>query len=154
MSAPSSDELVIKPWKRYGHDRLYVQTADGVRLGYWDNARSTATLEEGTDRSAFDAAVGAHFAGARPVIPVQPGPVDDVTDALVAVPEPEADVPDADLAATRPGAAAREQAVALREAAPVKTFFARVLGVKTDERAWRIGADAEEEVASRLAKLG
>src|SRR5665213_264156 len=31
---------------------------------------------------------------------------------------------------------------------------ARVLGVHTDERAWRIGADGEEEVGRRLAKLG
>jgi hypothetical protein len=29
-----------------------------------------------------------------------------------------------------------------------------VLGVHTDERAWRIGADGEEEVGRRLAKLG
>ena len=36
----------------------------------------------------------------------------------------------------------------------MKTLFARVLGVHTDERAWRIGADGEEAVAARLAKLG
>jgi len=44
--------------------------------------------------------------------------------------------------------------MALQRAAPVKTFFVRALGVKTDERAWRIGADAEKEVAARLRKLG
>lgn len=59
-----------------------------------------------------------------------------------------------DLAENRAGAAARERAVALRRAAPVRTLLARALGVKTDERAWRIGADAEESVAARLAKLG
>jgi len=36
----------------------------------------------------------------------------------------------------------------------VKSLLARVLGVHTDERAWRIGADGEQAVASRLAKLG
>lgn len=48
---------------------------------------------------------------------------------------------------------AREQAVALKQAAPVRTFLARALGVHTDERAWRIGADGEEKVAAQLSKL-
>jgi hypothetical protein len=65
------------------------------------------------------------------------------------VPEPEHD-----LAANKPGQAAREQALAAKQAAPVKTALARVLGVHTDERAWRVGADGEVEVARRLQKLG
>jgi hypothetical protein len=48
---------------------------------------------------------------------------------------------------------AREQALALKDAAPVRTFVARMLRVHTDERAWRIGADGEEKVAAQLAKL-
>ena len=43
--------------------------------------------------------------------------------------------------------------MAARDAAPVKTFLARVLGVKTDERSWRIGADGEEKVGVQLAKV-
>jgi hypothetical protein len=35
----------------------------------------------------------------------------------------------------------------------VKTTLARVLGVHTEERAWRIGADGEEKVAAQLAKV-
>lgn len=58
-----------------------------------------------------------------------------------------------DLAQRQAGALAREQAVALREAAPVRSLLARVLGVHTDERAWRIGADGEQKVAAQLAKL-
>jgi hypothetical protein len=58
-----------------------------------------------------------------------------------------------DLAARRPGAQAREQANALRRAAPVRTFLARVLMVHTEERAWRIGADGEEKVGAQLDKL-
>jgi hypothetical protein len=68
--------------------------------------------------------------------------------------EPAATVEDwEDLALRRAGAEAREQAVTLQQAAPVRTFFARVLGVHTDERAWRVGADGEEKVAGQLAKL-
>jgi len=58
-----------------------------------------------------------------------------------------------DLAGQRPGAMAREQALALKDAAPVRTLVARMLRVHTDERAWRIGADGEEKVAAQLAKL-
>lgn len=58
-----------------------------------------------------------------------------------------------DLADVRAGAAARAQARAAKEAAPVRTMLARVLRVHNDERAWRIGADGEEMVAARLAKL-
>jgi hypothetical protein len=35
----------------------------------------------------------------------------------------------------------------------VRTMLARVLGVRTDERAWRLGARGEQTVAKQLAKL-
>ena len=59
-----------------------------------------------------------------------------------------------DLADNRPGQGARQRALAAKRAAPVKTAIARALGIKTEERDWRVGADGEEEVARRLAKLG
>jgi hypothetical protein len=58
-----------------------------------------------------------------------------------------------DLALNRPGERARRQALDRRRKAPVKTALARVLRVHTEERAWRVGADGEEEVARRLRKL-
>jgi hypothetical protein len=64
--------------------------------------------------------------------------------------EPE----DRDLAMNRPGQAARRKAQELQRAAPVRSFVARLLRVLTDERAWRVGADGEEEVGGRLRKLG
>jgi hypothetical protein len=48
---------------------------------------------------------------------------------------------------------AREQAHALKQAAPARTLLARALGVRNDERAWRIGADGEEKVATQLEKV-
>jgi nuclease-like protein len=53
-----------------------------------------------------------------------------------------------------PGAAARAQATALRDAAPVRTFLGRLVDLSTSERAWRLGADGEELVAAKLARLG
>jgi hypothetical protein len=86
----------------------------------------------------------------------------DVPEAVEAVAEDEAPASPThearagawqDLSENRAGQAARENAVALKQAAPVKTFVARVLGVHTDERAWRVGCDGEREVGRRLAKL-
>ncbi|MEF2162577.1 nuclease-related domain-containing protein, partial [Pseudomonas aeruginosa] len=72
---------------------------------------------------------------------------------------PTADAPLADerpwidLTTNTAGSEAREQAWVAKEAAPVRTFLARALGVHTDERAWRIGAVGEEKVAAQLAKV-
>jgi len=85
-------------------------------------------------------------AAATPVL--EPAQVEPAT--IVAPTAPEW----TDLTLNRPGQAAREQAIAHKQAAPVKTLLARVLRVHTDERAWRIGADGEQAVAARLARLG
>ncbi|PTM85918.1 nuclease-related domain-containing protein [Dietzia psychralcaliphila] len=59
-----------------------------------------------------------------------------------------------DLADARAGAAARERALAEREAqGVVRHIFARLVDAKTDERAWRIGADGEQAVGEQLAAL-
>lgn len=62
-----------------------------------------------------------------------------------------------DLAARVPGQAAREQAeaalAAQRERSRVGSFLARTFDMKTDERAWRVGAGGEETVGARLDKL-
>lgn len=65
----------------------------------------------------------------------EPGGTDSVVHASTSgTPEPLTR-PWVDLAANTPGAQAREQARAAREAAPVKTVLARLLGVHTAERA-------------------
>jgi hypothetical protein len=62
-----------------------------------------------------------------------------------------------DLADRRPGQAARAQAIvevnAMRARSKIMTFVARTFDMKTDERAWRVGADGEEAVAEQLARL-
>lgn len=58
------------------------------------------------------------------------------------------------LVTNKAGASARTKAKELRNADPFRTELARLLKVHTDERAWRIGADGEEAVGSRLRKLG
>ena len=45
------------------------------------------------------------------------------------------------------------QAKTLRSKAPVRTLFARVIGVHTDERAFRVGAKGERLVGEQLGRL-
>lgn len=187
----SNTGLVVNRWRRYGRDRLYVETPEGVRVGFWDLATDAGHPESPEDASRLLAAITdwkrrAATADAStlvtPAAPESAAAIDTLggDGGYASVPaggvvepegrpslaEPERIVesiattstpaeptrPWVDLATNEPGAEAREQALAAREAAPVKTVLARVLGVHTDERAWRIGADGEEKVAAQLAK--
>ena len=59
-----------------------------------------------------------------------------------------------DVRARRAGTSARQKAAELGSASGgVRGFVDRVLDRKTDDRAWRRGAEGEEEVAHRLAPL-
>ena len=58
-----------------------------------------------------------------------------------------------DLAANKPGQGAATVAAQLRRDRPVATFLARLLRLRTDERAWRIGAAGEVKTADYLRKL-
>jgi hypothetical protein len=100
------------------------------------------------------------------VPPPPPRAVSPVAESTAPRPEPTAAAPPArqhedfavtidwrDLSRQDAGAAAQQQARAEHEAAPVRTFAARILGVHTDERAWRVGAKGELLVAARLEKL-
>jgi hypothetical protein len=57
------------------------------------------------------------------------------------------------LAGNTPGDGARRKAIEEREKAPARAVLARVMGVHTDERAWRRGADGEARVAQSLSRL-
>jgi Nuclease-related domain len=59
-----------------------------------------------------------------------------------------------DLSSNVPGASLRRRSEELKRASPGRVLLAKVLGVHTNERAWRRGAAGEEEVARQLAKLG
>ena len=58
------------------------------------------------------------------------------------------------LTGNRPGQSAREMQRNLVRAAPIKTFFTRLFGMHTAERAWGQGAAGEEYVGALLEGLG
>lgn len=175
------NEVTVVRWRRYGKDRLYVTAPNGTKLGWHDLqtgedhpeapgladhlASAIADCKpEGQAISADGATPAAdQETPASPIISPTSPPVRGPAAAATAVLEFAADVSPVpaepaepsweDLAGRRPGAAAREQAIGLRHAAPVRTVLARALRVHTDERAWRLGADGEQLVAGQLAKL-
>lgn len=59
-----------------------------------------------------------------------------------------------DLSGNVPGASLRRKSSEIQREFPARVFLAKVLGVHTNERAWRRGAAGEEEVARQLDKLG
>ncbi|WP_233283233.1 nuclease-related domain-containing protein [Prescottella equi] len=136
-------DVVVTRWRRYGHDRLYVRAPDGTDLGWWDLDAGRPHARTPQREDAVTAAAAAWQSDQHEVRcarDIAPAAVEPVRSAQ-------------DLADARPGAAARARARAARDAAPAKTFFARLLGVRTEERAWRIGADGEEAVAARIARV-
>ncbi len=176
-----SDQLNTVRWKKFGKDRLYVNTSEGSRVGFHDLLTGEAVIELDEHAEAFHLAV-ASWMLARPSDEARPvratvdevgasgeavGSDDDGAEAEgevvvdpEAVPIPEASISDlvappswTDLAHNAAGASARREATRQRQAAPVRTLMSRALGLRTDERAWRIGAGGEEKVAAQLAKL-
>lgn len=148
MSGSETGEPSVSRWTKYGHDRLYVNAADGTRLGWLDAKTGDVHLDvhERADELRRALATAGH----------------PTTPATAAA--PPADVPASpqepewyDLAANRPGQAAREQAEQhlneQRSRSRLLSAVARALDVKTDERNWRIGADGEESIGARLEKL-
>lgn len=155
-------EYSVARWRRYGQDRLYVTAADRTKVGWICLLTGQKQVEALEHCAGFDAAVAdwkrAQDRAAPGGLPSpRHEPLDSSPSAAAFIPtSPPAARPSdvLDLAANRPGAAAREQALALRREAPVRTLVQRALGMRTEERAWRIGADGEELVGTQLAKLG
>jgi hypothetical protein len=127
----------ITRW-RYGNDRLYVRRADGNDVGWWDLLTGEEHPVSANDRDALAEAVHdwmteSNFAG------VSSGSATDR--------------PWVDLALNEAGQSARAQAEAARQAAPARTLLGRLLGLRTEERAWRIGADGEVKIAAQFDKV-
>lgn len=102
-------------WRRYGHDRLYVKDSAGADLGWWDVARGEAHPTRPEHGPLLQQA-----ASAWRLVPPTEAPV-VTTKAVLDEERPTWH----DLAGSVPGAKAREQATALKEAEPVRTVLRR-----------------------------
>ncbi len=159
------ESLTVTRWAKYGKERIYVATAAGDRVGWLDLKTGEAVIERVELTAEFHSAVSGYHPGPASA-PVAGRPAPETTATATGLPTPSDDSPApvpttesawVDLAANRPGQAAREQAEAhlaeMRSRTKVGTFLARAFDAKTDERAWRVGANGEETVGARLDKL-
>lgn len=129
--------LQVRRWQRYGHDRLYVSTEDGRRVGYHDLRKSLTVIKDDSRESEIRAALA-------PLLPLSRGPDDLSQGEAVAMraQEPAALV-EAKAASEYRDAVARH---------PVVSRIQRVFGVDAGA-SWRAGADGERAVARVLGKL-
>jgi hypothetical protein len=146
-------EWTVRRWARYGHERLYAETPGGTALGYLDLKTGRYHSDDLSNLPLLEQAIGDYLAAAQiadtPVPIVEAKSAQPIESAEPATPEW------VDISGTSAGSAAREQAIAARAArGRFKGFLARALDAKTEERAWRIGADGEEAVGAQIAKLG
>lgn len=152
-------DWVVNRWKRYGHDRLYAETPGGTRLGYLDLKSNELHPAESGDLALLAAAVadylnedaaaaGKHVGTGLVTAEAAAGQFGNIYTARHELVDWQ------DLGRNAPGVAVRDRAIAERSAAPIRTVFSRMLGVHTQERAWRIGADGEQAVAAQLRRLG
>jgi hypothetical protein len=137
---------------------LYVSTADGQRLGWYDVKTGETTVESVEHAVEVAAAVAAWGSQVPPPRQAALEPEPRQAEARVR-PTSAAAMPPPwrDLALNRPGEMARARAeaelAAMRDRTRVGTFIARALDIKTEERAWRVGASGEETVGAKLEKL-
>jgi hypothetical protein len=163
--------LKVVEWRRDGHHRLSVKTEAGEEVGWVDLESSAFRLDREDLRSEFEAALRDHgvdrlsdgrqilFSAdrrvSRPVVTADPIGLHQwdqkTVDLATSVDRPER--PWTDLALNKPGQGIRTLAKSHRSAAPVRTTFARLFNVHTDERAYRLGADGEEAIGDQLARL-
>ena len=128
--------LTATRWTKYGKDRLYVNDGPDTLVGWIDLQTGAAVLEREEYAAEFDAIVAEHL---RPTAdPVAPAPAPSTA---------------IDLSRNLAGESVKAKAAEVRAQAPVMNLVARVLGMHTDERAWRIGAKGEAKVGKKLDKL-
>ncbi len=157
-------DWIVRRWARYGHERLYAETPGGTALGYFDVNTGRYHSDDLSNLPLLHQAIAEHLAARPTTTPPEPAPraIDEQQTKPPAPPSPVPQEPTPppspvwhDISANRAGAAARERAMAEREAqGTFKHVLSRLVGARTEERAWRIGADGEEAVAAQLLALG
>ncbi|MFF4431528.1 nuclease-related domain-containing protein [Streptomyces sp. NPDC001513] len=135
------DELRVTSWKRYGHDRLYVNLPDGTAVAWVDRTTGGITfLRMGYGDAVLDA-----LARRAAYVP---------SDSPETVPGPTLPplTPEYDLASNRPGEELRKR---LGRTGPglLGRAVARVLRRGTDGDAWRSGLAGERRVGVELDRL-
>jgi hypothetical protein len=137
-------ELRVSPWKRYGHDRLYVNRAGGEKVAWLDRRTGTLHVFAEEDREAALEALAPYLdqwtssqARDSSSTPVDGRGQQEST---------------ADLSTNKPGAAVRDK---LEELAPgwVERALAILLGRRSETYGWRRGLAGERKMGAELERL-
>ncbi|MQT03100.1 NERD domain-containing protein [Streptomyces jumonjinensis] len=133
------DGLRVASWKRYGHDRLYVNLRDGTSVAWADRATGEVTLLHPGYRDAVLDALARHTAAARGTADPAPWALPPLT-------------PEDDLLSRRPGAAIR---ALLAESGPglLERVVTRLLRRESEWDSWRKGLAGERRVGAELNRL-
>ncbi|WP_411576206.1 nuclease-related domain-containing protein [Streptomyces mutabilis] len=139
-------ELHVTRWKRYGHDRLYVNLPDGTAVGWADVTTGDVTVLRAEYRDELITVLTKHLQGIT-------GPV--LLDRALAQARPmlPALTPADDLAVNTPGQSLRDL---LAESGPglMERVVSRLLRRPTEWDSWRKGLAGERRVGAELNRLG
>jgi len=157
-----SQRVTVRRWQRFGFDRLYG-TADGASVGWVDLDTGEKRIELPELAEVFEHAVEAwrnqHLTASGSPDGYRSAGASDcparhaVARKTVRARKLETERAWLDLADNPAGAGVRMKAREARQNERVWTLLARVAGLHTDERAWRVGMKGEELVGRELAKL-
>ncbi|MEV7681762.1 nuclease-related domain-containing protein [Streptomyces sp. NPDC088341] len=135
------DELVIRPWKRYGHDRLYVAVVGGESVAWYDRRAGHLEMLDISYRDQVLEVLAPYLAASVSLASHAPEPP--------APPSPPA--PADDLALNRPGT----QLLGRLTDSP--SWFGRLLlrlsGQEDASAPWRKGLAGERIVGAELDRL-
>ncbi|MEV0320815.1 nuclease-related domain-containing protein [Streptomyces sp. NPDC050658] len=135
-----SGGLRVSPWKRYGHDRLYVSLPGGKSVAWLDRRNGELHILVEEYRSQAQSALSSYLEGKEPMrATAAPRPVPEGTAAE-------------DLAANRPGRQVQDKLAEVSQGA-WRELAARLLGRRTEASAWRAGLVGEEIVGAELRRL-
>lgn len=128
-------------WRKGPHDRLYLETPSGLRLGWYDLRSGRESYTHPGMGTQCRAAVSRWKAE-------NPGWSTAPPSRRAAQPSVQED-----LAVRRAGEGLARKAAQLQLRNPVLRLLGRVLGVRTRDHAWRVGAAGEKAVGKKLDKL-
>ncbi|MFJ7997134.1 nuclease-related domain-containing protein [Streptomyces sp. NPDC096310] len=135
------DNLEVSPWKRYGHNRLYVRVVGGESVAWCDlKSGHIEILDVSYRRQVLDA-LAPYLTNVEP----------PAASEFLAVEGSSRPAPDDDLAWNRPGAQL------LRHLEDAPSWFARLLmrllGQEDESAPWRKGLAGEKIVGAELDRL-
>jgi hypothetical protein len=148
-------EIQATEWHKFGQNRTYLADRQGKRLGWIDNKTNELTVESNPHRAILEEWIRCTSSGRALPIDTLPESVVSIEPNVESLTNFSATWIDLNLNAAGQGvrALATEKRDKMRERSHFWTAVAVALDVKSDERAWRKGAEGEETVGARINRL-